>query len=62
MPVLDATGEVPIWAVVLSMALTLATAYGIAIVAARIYRRSILRTGKRMSWKDALRNASATAA
>ncbi len=62
MPVLAATGEAPIWAVVLSMALTLAAAYGIAIVASRIYRRSILRTGKRMSWKDALRNASATAA
>ena len=62
MPVLAATGEAPIWAVLLSMALTLAAAYAIAVVASRIYRRSILRTGKRMSWRDALRNASATAA
>lgn len=60
MPVLAATGVVPIWAVLLSMALTLTMAYGIALLAARIYRRSILRTGRRVSWRDALRGSAAT--
>ena len=56
MPALAATGAAPVWAVLLSMAITLAAAYAIAVVASRIYRRSILRTGKRMSWRDALRD------
>jgi ABC-2 type transport system permease protein len=58
MPVLNALGVVPVWGVLLSMALTLATAYLIASLAARIYERSILRTGKRVSWREALRPAA----
>jgi ABC-2 type transport system permease protein len=55
MPVLNALGVVPVWGVLLSMLLTLATAVLIALLAARIYERSILRTGKRVSWREALR-------
>ena len=51
-----AIGAAPVWAVLLSMALTVVAAYAIAVVASRIYGRSILRTGKRMSWRDALRD------
>lgn len=54
MPVLYATGVVPVWAMLLSMAMTLAAALGIAVVAGRIYERSVLRT-KRVSWRAALR-------
>lgn len=62
MPVLSATGVVPIWAVVASMAITLVAAYLTALLAARIYSRSILRTGKRVSWREALSRRSAEAA
>jgi ABC-2 type transport system permease protein len=55
MPVLNALGVVPVWGVLLSMLLTLAMALLIALLAARIYERSILRTGKRVSWREALR-------
>jgi ABC-2 type transport system permease protein len=57
MPVLWATGDVPAWAMLLSMVLTLATAVGIALVAARIFERSVLRT-KRVSWRAALTRAA----
>ena len=43
MPVLYATGEAPVWAMLLSMAITAVTAYGIARLAAAIYSRSILK-------------------
>ena len=56
MPALSAIGAAPVWAVLLSMALTLAAAYAIAARGVKIYGRSILRTGKRMSWRDALRD------
>ena len=54
MPVLSATGAVAIWMVVLSMVITLAAAYLIGLLAARIYARSILKIGKRVSWREAL--------
>ena len=57
MPVLYALGEVPFATMLLSLAMTLAAAWLIARVAAKIYERSILRTGKRLSWKDALGRA-----
>lgn len=61
MPVLNALGLVPWWGVALSMASTLLAAYLIAALAARIYERSILRTGKRVSWREALRPSSDSA-
>ncbi len=62
MPVLSATGEVAIWMVVLSMVITAAAAYLVGLLAARIYARSILKTGKRVSWKEALSPKAAEAA
>lgn len=53
MPVLSATGAVPIWAVLVSVAITAVFAYVVAIGAARIYERSILKSGKRVPWRDA---------
>ena len=61
MPVLSATGAVPIWAVASSMAITLAFAYVVALFAARIYARSILKTGKRVSWREAFGRTAAEA-
>jgi len=62
MPVLSATGEVAIWMVVLSMVITAVAAYLVGLLAARIYARSILKTGKRVSWKEALSRKAAEAA
>jgi ABC-2 type transport system permease protein len=62
MPVLSATGAVPVWAVLVSIAITAAFAYVVAMGAARIYERSILKTGKRVRWRDAFsRRADAAA-
>lgn len=58
MPVLYALGEVPFAGMLLSLAMTLAAAWLIARLGAKIYERSILRTGKRLSWKDALRRTA----
>jgi len=62
MPVLSATGDVPIWAVGLSMAITVVGAYLIALLASRIYSHSILKSGKRVSWREALGRRAAEAA
>jgi ABC-2 type transport system permease protein len=62
MPVLSATGAVPVWAVLVSITITAAFAYVVALGAAKIYERSILKTGKRVSWREALgRRADAAA-
>jgi ABC-2 type transport system permease protein len=53
MPVLFATGDAPVWAMLLSMAITTVAAYALARLAAAIYSRSILKGGKRVSWRDA---------
>jgi ABC-2 type transport system permease protein len=58
MPVLYATGAAPVWAMVLSMAITAATAFAVAVLAGAIYSRSILKSGKRVSWRDAIRGGS----
>ena len=61
MPVLYATGEAPVWAMLASMALTAVTAYAVARLAAVIYSRSILKAGKRVSWREAVgRGGSST--
>ena len=44
--------------VVVSMALTVVAIVGVAIVAARIYERSVLHTGRKLSWREALRGRS----
>ena len=55
MPTLYAIGEAPLGAVFLSMAITVVTIVIVARVAARIYERSVLRSGRRVSWRQALR-------
>ncbi|MET0145703.1 MAG: ABC transporter permease [Ilumatobacteraceae bacterium] len=56
MPTLFAVGEAPVWAVVVSMAMTVAAIVAVAALAARIYERSVLRTGKKLSWREAFRS------
>jgi ABC-2 type transport system permease protein len=60
MPVLYATGAAPVWAMLLSMVITAATAVGVAMLAGAIYSRSILKSGKRVSWRDAIRKGSSS--
>ena len=55
MPSLYAIGEAPLGAVFLSMAITVVAIVVVARVAARIYERSVLRSGRRVSWRQALR-------
>jgi len=55
MPVLYATGDVPLWQVVVSALLCAAATVWMARIAARIYSRSILRTGARVPLKQVLR-------
>ena len=61
MPVLYATGEAPVWAMLLSMAITAVAAYAVARLAAAIYSRSILKGGKRVSWREAVGRGSIAA-
>jgi ABC-2 type transport system permease protein len=56
MPLRIAAGTTnPVQIVGSAVLMVLATA-ALALVAARIYERSVLRTGKRVSWSDALRS------
>jgi ABC-2 type transport system permease protein len=55
MPTLYAAGEAPLWAVGVSMALTIAAIVGVGLLAARIYERSVLHAGRKLSWREAFR-------
>jgi ABC-2 type transport system permease protein len=55
MPVRIAAGVVPLWQVVLSVILVIATIYILAALAGRVYRNSVLRIGGRVKLGDALR-------
>jgi len=57
MPVLRAIGAAPLWQVALSMALTIAATVATARIASGIYRRAILRTGRRLRLREVLRPA-----
>lgn len=59
MPVLYAAGDVQVWQVVVSAALCAAGAVLTARVAAKIYARSILRTGARVQLRQVLRSSAA---
>jgi ABC-2 type transport system permease protein len=54
MPVRWASGEVPVYQLVLSMALTAATAVLFVALASAIYRRAIVLTGRRVPWREVL--------
>ncbi len=55
MPTLYAVGEAPLWAVGVSMALTVAAIVAVGLLAARIYERSVLHAGRKLSWREAMR-------
>ena len=54
MPVLVGLGQVTWWGFVLSAILTIASTFAVARLAGKIYRRAILRTGRRVRWKEVL--------
>src|SRR5690606_35570593 len=54
MPTLYAIGAAPVWAMLLSMVLTAIGVVIVARVAARIYARSVLQSGKRVGLRQAL--------
>jgi ABC-2 type transport system permease protein len=54
MPTLYAIGAAEPWMVVVSMALTVVAIVLVALVASKVYERSVLHSGRKMSWKDAL--------
>jgi ABC-2 type transport system permease protein len=55
MPTLYAIGEAPLWTMLISMALTIVAIFLVAALAASIYERSVLHSGKKLGWKEALR-------
>ena len=57
MVVLYATGDVPGWQVVIAAVLTAAGTVWMARIAARIYANSILRTGPRISFRQAIKES-----
>ena len=57
MPVLYAAGDVPAWQVVVSAVLCAAGTVWMARLAAKIYANSILRTGPRISFRQAVRES-----
>jgi ABC-2 type transport system permease protein len=57
MPMRIALGPVPLWQSLTALALTLALAALMVRLAARIYRNSVLRSGARVGWREALRAA-----
>jgi ABC-2 type transport system permease protein len=58
MPVRIAAGVAPFWEVAISVVLVIATIAGLAAIAGRIYRNSVLRVGGRVKLSDALGLAS----
>lgn len=57
MPARIALGHVPWWQLVLAALIMAASIYAMVRVAARVYERSLLRGGGRISWRAALRAA-----
>jgi ABC-2 type transport system permease protein len=55
MPTMYAIGAAELWMVVVSMLLTVAAIVVVANLASRIYERSVLHSGRKLSWKEALR-------
>ena len=57
MPTLIANNAVEPWQIALSVVMLAVAAFGMARIAGSIYSNSILRTGKRIKWTEALRSA-----
>lgn len=58
MPARYAMGVAPLWEVLVAAALAVVAVIGVVALAGRVYRNSVLRTGARVSLKDALRGGS----
>jgi ABC-2 type transport system permease protein len=58
MPARIALGHVPWWQLVLAAVIMAASIYAMVRVAARVYERSLLRGGGRVSWRAALREGA----
>ena len=56
MPIRWASGEVPVWQLLMAMALTAATAVLLVWVASSIYRRALLITGRRVKLREVINN------
>ena len=59
MPARTALGVTDWWEPVVAAVLALVTLAGMVLLAARVYRNSILRTGARVTWREALRSGRA---
>ncbi len=57
MPARLASGTVPLWQPLLAVALMLASMYGLLRLGGRIYSTMLLRTGAKVSWREAVRLA-----
>jgi ABC-2 type transport system permease protein len=57
MPTLVGLGDVTWWQFVLAALISIGATYGVAKLAAAIYSRSILRTGRRVTYREALSKA-----
>ena len=57
MTVLYAAGDVPLWQLIVSMVICAAGTVWMARLAVRIYTTSILKTGPRISFRQALRDS-----
>lgn len=57
MPIRVAAGSVAAWEIALSIVLLLAATWWAVILAGRVYESTLLRTGTRTTWRDALRLA-----
>lgn len=55
MPMRIALGVAPVWQLILSVGLTVLTIVGLVWLAGRVYRNAVLRTGSRVTFRDALR-------
>lgn len=58
MPLRAAFTEVPLWQIIASLALLVASAYGALWLAGRTFRLGMLRYGKRLAWREVFRKAS----
>ncbi|MCH7231386.1 ABC transporter permease [Glycomyces sp. L485] len=58
MPTRMAVAEAPVWEVTVSIGLLVVSALGALVLGATLYKRSILHTGSRLKFTDALRRAA----
>ncbi|MFI5035798.1 MAG: ABC transporter permease [Acidimicrobiales bacterium] len=58
MPVLVGFGDVTWWEFLASVVFSAVCTVGVARVATRVYRRAILRTGRRVTWREVVSRAS----